>query len=109
MRLPPLLNLKIRMLTLPEGLLIIVISLGCPLHISVLRNYPHPHPLAKHTMSLNEGKKNEAQKPRCRLFRRAIFDSELHTTHRYLVMAITALARPNGAPLSSINTPLDRC
>ena len=109
MGLTPLLSIEIRMLTLSEGLLIIVISLGCPLHISVLSNDPHSHPLAKHTMSLNEGKKNESQKPRCRLFRRAIFDSELHTTHRYLVLSITALARPNGAPLSSINTPLDRC
>ena len=109
MRLPPLLNLKIRMLTLPEGLLIIVISLGCPLHISVLSNDPHSHPLAKHTMSLNEGKKNESQKPRWRLLWRAIFVSELYTTHRYTVMAITALARPNGAPLSSINSPLDWC
>ena len=109
MGLTPLLSIEIRILTLSEGLLIIVISLGCPLHISVLRNYPHPHPLAQCAMSLNEGKKKEAQNPRWRLFRRAIFYSELHTTHRYLVMAITALARPNGAPLSSINTPLDRC
>ena len=101
---PPILSVKIRMLTLSDVLLIIVISLGHSSLISVLINNPHPHPLAQCAMSLNEGKRNEAQNPRWQLFRLAIFGSELHTTHGYPVMAITALVRPNDSPLSSISS-----
>ena len=52
---PPLLSVKIRMLTLSDVLLIIVISLGHSSLLSVLINNPHPHQLAQRAMSLKEG------------------------------------------------------
>ena len=80
MGLTPLLSIEIRMLTLSECLLIIVISLECPLHISVLSNGPHPHQLAKHTKSLNEGKKRGGPKTlmavvlACTICQRALYN-----------------------------------
>ena len=53
---PPLLSIEIRMLTLSDVLLIIVVSLGHSSLISVLINYPYPHQLTQRAASLNEGK-----------------------------------------------------